>query len=101
MVDQQQPQTLREANDTLNHKKHMLSTWEALHDYLDKNFIGKDGRQAKAIRSPGAVPEAVPESVIEEILCFIGEGPIAQLTNEITDIESQKVVVIREAKGTA
>lgn len=100
-MEQQQPQTLKEANDGLNRRKHLLSVWEMLHDYLDKNFIGKDGREAKAIRSPGAVPEIVSEDIIEEILSFIGDGPIAQLNSEITDIETQKVVVIREAKGSA
>lgn len=93
--------TLKEANDALNRRKHLLTVWEAVHDWLDKNFVGKDGRQVKAIRSPGAVPEIVPENVIEEILGSIGDGPIAQLNNEITAIENQKVVVIREAKGSS
>jgi hypothetical protein len=90
--------TLKEANDNLNKAKHRLSTWEMLHDFLDKNFIGKDGRSTKAIRSPGAMPEIVPEDIIEEILSAIGAGPIAQLNNEIASIENQKVVVVGEAK---
>jgi hypothetical protein len=96
-----EPKTLKEANDTLNRQKHRLTVWEALHDYLDKSFIGKDGRAVKALRSPGAMPEIVPEDVIEEILSSIGDGPIAQLSNEIATIENQKVVVIGEAKGSS
>jgi len=93
--------TLKEANEALNRRKHLLSVWEALHDYLDKNFIGKDGRQVKALRSPGAMPEIVPEDVIEEILGAIVGGPIAQLNNEIASIENQKVVVLGEAKASS
>jgi hypothetical protein len=95
-----EPRTLKEANDVLNRQKHRLSVWEALHDWLDKNFVGKDGRQPKALRSPGAMPEIVPEEVIEEILGSIGDGPIAQLQQEISTIESQRVVILTgEAKG--
>lgn len=96
-----EPKTLKEANDALNRQKHRLTVWEAIADYLDKNFVGKDGRQTKALRSPGAMPEIVPEEVIEEILSTIGDGPIAQLNNEIMAIENQKVVVIGEAKGSS
>lgn len=95
------PKTLREANDSLNHQKHRLSVWEAIHDWLDKNFVGKDGRTVKALRSPGAMPEIVPESVIEEVLTYIGDGPITQLSNEITVIENQNVIVVEEAKGSS
>lgn len=98
----EEPRTLKEANDVLNRQKHRLSVWEALHDWLDKSFISKDGRTAKALRSPGALPEIVPEEVIEEILGSIGDGPIAQLQKEIATIESQRVVVLTgEAKGSS
>ncbi len=95
-----EPRTLKEANDALNRQKHRLTVWEAIHDWLDKNFVGKDGRQAKALRSPGAMPEIVPEEVIEEVLSSIGDGPIAQLNSEIVSIENQKVVMVGEAKGS-
>lgn len=95
------PKTLKEANDVMNRQKHRLSVWEAIHDWLDKSFIGKDGRAAKGLRSPGAFPEIVPAEVIEEILGSIGDGPIAQLQNEIATMETQKVVVITEAKGSS
>ncbi len=94
------PMTLKEANDALNRQKHRLTVWEAVHNWLDQNFIGRDGRQVKALRSPGAMPELVPEEVIEEILSSIGDGPIAQLNNEIASIETQRVVVVGEAKGS-
>jgi len=93
------PKTLKEANDLLNRQRHRLAVWEALHDWLDKNFVGKDGRQSKALRAVGAMPELVPEEVIEEILSSIGDGPIAELQGEISTIEAQRVVVVGEAKG--
>lgn len=96
-----EPRTLKEANDLLNRQKHRLSVWEALHDWLDKNFVGKDGRTPKGLRSPGAMPEIVPEEVIEEILGTIGDGPITQLQAEIAAIEGQRVVVVGEAKGSS
>lgn len=100
-MDVNEPRTLKEANDGLNRQKHRRTVWEAVHDYLDKNFIGKDGRQVKALRSPGAMPEIVPEDVIEEVLSAIGDGPIAELNNSITSIENQKVIVVGEAKGSS
>lgn len=93
------PKTLKEANDVLNRQRHRLAVWEALHDWLDKNFVGKDGRQSKALRALGAMPEIVPEEVIEEVLGQIGDGPIAQLQSEIATIEGQRVVIVGEAKG--
>lgn len=100
----EEPQTLKAANDSLNDRKHRLSVWEAVANWLDTNFVSKDGRtmrSGKGLRSPGATPDIVPEEVIEEILTFIGDGPISQLNTEITMLENQKVVVIGEAKGSA
>lgn len=95
-----QTRTLKEQMDLLNGNKHRLSVWEAIHNFLDSNFIGKDGRPPKGLKSPGAVPEMVPEEVIEEILQWLGNGPIAQLQTEIAAIENQQVVVLDgEAKA--
>lgn len=92
--------TLKEQLDRLNGSKHRLTVWEAIHNYLDSNFIGKDGRPAKGLKSPGATPELVPEEAIEEILQWLGNGPIAQLQSEIAAIENQQVVVLDgEAKS--
>lgn len=94
----QPTRTLKEANEALARLKHRLSVWEAVHDWLDKNFIGKDGRQTKSLRSPGAVPDVVPEETFEEVLQFIGEAQISELMREIAALEGQHVVVVREAK---
>jgi hypothetical protein len=94
-----QTRTLKEQMDLLNSNKHRLTVWEAVHSYLDSNFIGKDGRPSKGLKSPGAFPEMVPEAIIEEIIQWMGSGPITQLQNDITSIENQHVVVINgEAK---
>ncbi len=86
--------SFREQIDELMRLKHRLSVWETIAGYLDENFVSKDGRKApKAIRSPGAPQEVVPEETIESVLQAIGEGPIAELTEQVNAIENQEVIL--------
>jgi hypothetical protein len=79
-----------------------LSVWEALYAHLDESFVGRDGKLAtKAIRVPDCAEEVVPEETIEDVLQAIGDGPISELREQITEMENQHVVVLEEAKASA
>jgi len=94
--------TLKEQLAQVNHLKHRLAVWEALHAHLDDSFIGKDGKSAtKAIRVPDCAEEVVPEETIEDVLQAIGDGPISELREQISEIENQQVVILGEAKASA
>lgn len=88
--------TFREQLDKLTSLKHRLAVWEAVYDHLDSTFVKKDGRGAsKAIRVPNCIVEVVSEETIEDVLQAIGDGPIAELKEQITEIEEQPVVVLK------
>ena len=92
--------TLKEQITLLTSLKHRLAVWEAMHSYLNDNFIGKDGQKAtKAIRVPGSSVEVVMEETIEDVLQVLGDGPISELRAQIVEIENQRFVILEEAKG--
>jgi hypothetical protein len=84
--------TLKEQIAQLTVSKHRLAVWEALHAYLDGNFVARDGSQAqKALKVPDCMVEVVPEDVIEQILQSIGDGPIKELRATIDAIENREI----------
>lgn len=87
--------SLKEQIEELTRLKHRLAVWETLADYLDQNFISKDGRNAlKAIRAPGAHSEIVSEEMIESVLQALGEGPIAELNEQVKAIEDGEITIV-------
>jgi hypothetical protein len=93
--------TLKEQVEEITKLKHRLAVWEAIHYLVDEKFISKDGRKASAVRVPNCAVEIVPEEMVESVLQAIGDGPIAELQEQINTIENQEVVVIGEAKAKA
>ena len=92
--------TFKEQLDEVEKLKQRLAIWEAIHHLVDDKFISKDGRKVSGIRVPGS-GYLVPEETIEDVLQTIGEGPIAELRNQIEEIENLQVVVLSETKATA
>jgi hypothetical protein len=87
--------TLKEQMAQLVGLKHRLAVWEALAALMDDGFVSKDDRKAsRAIRVPDCSIEVVPEDTIEDVIRTIGEGPIAELRDQISTIENQQVVVL-------
>lgn len=87
--------TLKETLDQLTGLKHRQAVWEAIYAYLEENFVARDSSPPKvAIRAPNCSVEVVPEEVIEDVLQHIGEEHIKELTDKITDIEDQEIVVL-------
>lgn len=69
-----------------------VSVWESIADFLDSNFLSKDGQVApKAIRAPGCIVDRVPEEQIEYVLQTIMEGPLAEIRGELEKLESQEL----------
>ena len=94
--------TLKEQMEKLTSLKHRLAVWEALHAYLDEEFAAKDGGgPQRAIKVPNCSVEVVPTETIEDVLQAIGDGPISDLREQISDIENQEVVILAEAKAQA
>ena len=85
--------TFKEQLDEVEKLKQRLAIWEAIHHLVDDKFISKDGRKVSGIRVPGS-GDLVPEETIEDVLQTIGEGPIAELRNQIEEIENLQVVVL-------
>lgn len=93
--------TLKESIDQLTRRKHRLAVWEAVSAFLDENFLSKDGRSApRALKVPDCLIELVPEETIESVLQAIGEGPVADLQQEIMMIENQEVVILSGENST-
>ena len=85
--------TLKEQLEQLQKLKRRLAIWEAIYYLVDDKFISKDGRKVSGIKIPES-GDLVPEEEIEDVLQNIGEGPITDIKNEITMIETQEVVVL-------
>lgn len=89
--------TFKEQIQKLEGLQHRLVTWEAIHSWLDENFIAKDGRPAvkalKAVDENGkklCYQELVPEETLEGVLREIGDGPIKDLRAQIAAIENEE-----------
>lgn len=94
--------TFKEQLEKLTSLKHRLAVWEAIYDQMDSLFIKRDGRTAtKAIRVPNCVVETVAEETVEDVLQNIAEGPIAELKEQIKEIEDEPMVVIDKIKVQA
>ena len=91
--------TLKEQQQILRDKQHLLAVWQVLHEYLDSTYVPKDGRPVeKGIKVPDCLDPIVNEDTIEEVLSQIGEGPIKELKKQVADIENMDVL-IADTKG--
>ena len=87
--------TIKAHIEKLTALKHRLAVWESLTQFLDENFISKDGRDApKALKVTDCLVDTVPEETIESVFQAIGEGPISELSEQIRELESQEVTII-------
>lgn len=87
--------TLRDQLHNLTRLKHRLAVWEALHAYLDENFVAKDGRPAqKSLKVPDCLVDVVSEDEIEDVMKALAEGPVTDLRAEISAIENQEVTIL-------
>lgn len=92
--------TFKEQQEKLTEYQHRLAVWEFLYHHLDTNYVSKDGRGVeKALRVPDCLVDVVPEDAIEDILQFIGSGPVADFREKIESIQNQEIQ--EEDNGTS
>lgn len=84
--------TFKEQQMALVKDQHRLAVWEMLFQYLEDNYISKDGRDVeKGIRVPDCLIELVSEETVEEVLEQLTTGPIETLKKSIEDTENSHV----------
>ncbi len=91
--------TLKEQVEKLRLLRRRLAIWEAMHHLMDDKFITKDGGKVSGIKEPDT-GDIVSEDEIEDVLKALVDGPISEIKAEISEIESQEVIIL-DGKGKA